>query len=333
MSAPWMRRRAVLGATLLAGMGRAGPSRARGLKPLRLTLAWYAQAPVGGFYQALARGLYRDAGLDVTISNGGPQVNAVQLLMAGQCDLITGYDFQTLHGVAAGMPLVTVGASFQHDLQGMILHEPARSLADLKGRRVLIASSSRQTFWPWLSRRYALSAAQAAPYTFNLQPFLVSPDVAVQGYACSEMFDIRQAGVAARFFAFSDEGYPPYGTTIVTTRALAGGDPASVTGFVRASMMGWREYLHGDPAPGNALIRRASAREDAARLAYGIATMRAASVLTGRQDGLRALGSMTEARWRATYEFMVGNGLIAPGVDWRAAFETRFADAAQVVPA
>lgn len=39
--------------------------------------SWYAQAEHGGFYQALAAGLYKKHGLDVTIKMGGPQVNGM----------------------------------------------------------------------------------------------------------------------------------------------------------------------------------------------------------------------------------------------------------------
>ena len=46
--------------------------------------SWYAQAEHGGFYQAKATGLYDQAGLDVTIKMGGPQVNGMQLLLAGE---------------------------------------------------------------------------------------------------------------------------------------------------------------------------------------------------------------------------------------------------------
>ena len=41
---------------------------------------WFAQAEHGGFYQALARGIYKKYGLDVELKMGGPQVNGLQLL-------------------------------------------------------------------------------------------------------------------------------------------------------------------------------------------------------------------------------------------------------------
>ena len=63
--------------------------------------SWYAQAEHGGFYQAKATGLYEKAGLDVTIKMGGPQVNGMQLLLAGETDVMMGYDFQVLKSAGA----------------------------------------------------------------------------------------------------------------------------------------------------------------------------------------------------------------------------------------
>jgi NitT/TauT family transport system substrate-binding protein len=64
---------------------------------------WYAQAEHGGFYQALATGLYKKEGLDVTLKMGGPQVNGMQLLAAGQTDCFMGYDVQTMKGREHGV--------------------------------------------------------------------------------------------------------------------------------------------------------------------------------------------------------------------------------------
>src|SRR5919197_1380998 len=93
--------------------------------------SWYAQAEHGGFYQAKATGIYEKAGLDVTVRMGGPQVNAMQLLLAGEVDVIMGYDIQALKGVEQGLPVVTIGTSFQYDLQGMLTHDDIKTLADL----------------------------------------------------------------------------------------------------------------------------------------------------------------------------------------------------------
>jgi len=85
--------------------------------PTRLVFGtnWYPEAEHGGFYQAVAEGLYRKQGLEVTIRPGGPQVNGLQLLLAGQIDLFMGYDTQSIKVLEQDLPVVTVAATFQKD--------------------------------------------------------------------------------------------------------------------------------------------------------------------------------------------------------------------------
>ena len=76
---------------------------AHGAEKFTYLTNWYAEAEHGGFYQAQATGLYKQAGLDVTIKMGGPQVNMLQLMMAGQADCIMGFDVQTIQAWQQGI--------------------------------------------------------------------------------------------------------------------------------------------------------------------------------------------------------------------------------------
>ena len=217
--------------------------------------SWYAQAEHGGFYQAKATGLYDKEGLDVTIKMGGPQVNGMQLLLGGEADIMMGYDFQVLSGLAKGLPVITIATSFQKDLQGMMTHDNVKDLGDLKDKTILIATSGRTTWWPWLKHRFGYTDAQTQPYTFNLQPFFANNNVAQQAYPSSEPFQAMQNHVPVKYFLFADYGYPPYGTTMVTTTKFVAEHPDAARRFVKASLEGWKSYLKGDPAPGNQLIQ------------------------------------------------------------------------------
>ena len=157
-------------------------------------------------------GIYKKHGLDVTVKSGGPQVNGIQLLLAGQADFIMGYDFAVLQGVERGLPLVTVAAPFQFDLQGMMTHEDVKSLGGLKDKTILVASTGTTYWWPWLKAKYGYTDAQMRPYTFNLQPFFADPNIAQQAFPSSEPFQAPRRRVKANFFLFADDGYPPYGT-------------------------------------------------------------------------------------------------------------------------
>ena len=82
---------------------------------------WKAQAAHGGFYQALADGTYKKFGLDVTIQQGGPQVNNRPLLPAGRIDfLMTGNLLHSFDNVKNKIPTVAVAAIFQKDPQALI---------------------------------------------------------------------------------------------------------------------------------------------------------------------------------------------------------------------
>jgi NitT/TauT family transport system substrate-binding protein len=285
--------------------------------------SWYAQAEHGGFYQAKATGLYEKAGIDATIRMGGPQVNAMQLLLAGEVDVIMGYDIQALKAVEQGLPVVTVGTSFQYDLQGMMTHGDVATLGGLKDKTILIATSGRTTWWPWLKKKYGYTEEQTKAYTFNLQPFFADTNTAQQGYPSSEPFQAALKRVPHKFFLFAADGYPPYGTTMVTTRKFLEANPDVVRRFVRTSMEGWKDYI-SNPGPANVLIKEANPKMPDEQIAFGIQKMKELKVLDGGDAATQGLGVMTEERWKKTYEYMVDSGLLKADTDWKKAFTTDF---------
>jgi len=293
--------------------------------------SWYAQAEHGGFYQALAKGLYKKHGLDVTIKMGGPQVNGMQLMMAGQADMHMGYDFQVLKSLEQGLTPVTVATSFQHDLQGLLAHEDVKSLGDLKGKTILVATAGRSSWWPWMRQKYGYAEEQVRPYTFNLQPFLADRNLAQQAYMSSEPFQAEKAGVKARFFLFARDGFPPYGTTIVATQKLVKEKPDVVQRFVRASMEGWKGYME-DPAAANELIKKDNPNMKDDQLAYAVAKLKEQNLVGGGDAAKMGIGVMTDERWKKTHEYMVSAGLLPASVDVRQAYTTQFVKDLKVMP-
>jgi NitT/TauT family transport system substrate-binding protein len=308
---------ATLALPLLAGAASAADK-------VTFLTSWYAQAEHGGFYQAKAAGLYEQAGLDVTIKMGGPQVNGLQLLLAGEADVMMGYDFQVLTSIAKGLPIITIATSFQKDLQGMMTHAEVKGLDDLADKTILVATPGRSSWWPWLRRKYGYSDAQTQAYTFNLQPFFADKKVVQQSYPSSEPFQAMQKGIPANFFLFADHGYPPYGTTMVTTTKLVAERPDVARRFVRASIEGWKSYLKGDPAPANGLIKADNPKMGDEQIAFGIKRLNELEVADGGDARTMGIGIITPARWQASYELMVQEGLLPKETDWTKGFTTQF---------
>lgn len=292
---------------------------------------WYAQAEHGGFYQAQAEGIYKRNGLDADIRMGGPQVNVMQLLLAGKADAVMGYDLQTVAAVEQGLPVVTIGTVFQKDPAALIAHPDVKKFEDLKTRTLLIGQASETTFWPWIKAKYGFTDAQKRPYGFSVQQFLADRSIAQQGYATSEPYSIEKGGVKPVVFLLADLGYPPYAQTIVTTRAVLEKRRDALTRFLKATAEGWKSYL-ANPAPGNALIRKSNPEMEDALLAFGVDRMKQFGLVTGADAAKQGILSMTDARWKATFEFMVSAGLAKSDTDYRKAYTLDLVNAVKVVP-
>ena len=318
-----LRRRAAFAAPLLllpAARGAAAAER------VIFGLDWKAEAEYGGFYQAVATGIYAAHGIEVTIAEGGPQLNHVQLLLAGrqQFDLAGG---RAVEFARLDLPFVAVAALFQKDESVLIAHPGTgvHGFADLKGRPIEVAADVRAGWWRFLAHKYGYSNAQVRPYTFNLAPFLADRMMVQEGYLGSEPFLIREeAHFDPVVLPIADAGYLGYGNVIATSRRLIAENPGVVQRFVDASILGWRSYLHEDPAPADALIRRANPDMPQALIDYGRAVMiRHGIVESG--DALRlGIGAMTDARWAAYYRTMAAVGVYPTGIDVKRGYTLRF---------
>jgi len=292
---------------------------------------WYAEAEHGGFYQAVAEGIYARNGLAVEVRMGGPQINVLQLLLAGQADLVMGYDLQTIKAIEQGLPVTTVAATFQKDPAVLIAHPGVAALPDLKNHTLLIGQASETTFWPWLKGKYGFTDAQKRPYAFSVQQFLVDQNVAQQGYLTSEPYTIEKASIRPVVFLLADSGYPPYAETVVVTTKTLKDKPDMIARFVRASAEGWKSYLK-DPTAGNALIKKANPEMTEELMAYGVTKMKEYGLVTGGDARTLGILTMTDSRWKQTFDFMVGAGLTKSDVDYRKAYTLQFVKEIKVLP-
>ena len=320
----------VFAASLLA-LGAVGSAQAQ--EQFTYMTNWYAQAEHGGFYQAVATGIYKKLGLDVTIKMGGPQVNIMQIMAAGQTECVMGSsDLQMMQIRESGVPVVTVAAIFQKDPQVLIAHEDVKSFEQMKGKTILIAQSANRGYWPWVKAKFGLTDEQTRPYTFNIQPFVADKNVVQQGYLTSEPYAIQKAGVKANTLMFSDYGYPAYATTISCMDKTVKERAKAVAAFVRGSAEGWKSYL-ADPAPGNALIKKDNPNMTDDQLAYSVAKLKETGMVLGGDAARLGVGVMTEARLKASLDFLASAKLLDPSkVDLASAFPTTFVKDLKVLP-
>ena len=187
-----------------------------------LMISWRPQADYGGYYQAQATGIYAKHNLEVDIRSGGPQIDGAALLVAGRVDFLLASSMAGLYYVQEKLPFMVTAAIFQKDPQILMVHPTSgyNSLADLKGKPIIIGASSRTSFWPFLKAKFGYTDEQIRPFTFNYAPFLADKTAAQQGYINADVNAIRKAGLDPKTFLLWDAGYENYTNTINTSRKL-----------------------------------------------------------------------------------------------------------------
>ena len=318
--------RRVFAAGLLA-LGAVGSAHAQ--EQFTYMTNWYAQAEHGGFYQAVATGIYKKLGLDVSIKMGGPQVNIMQIMAAGQTECVMGSsDLQMMQIRESGVPVVTVAAIFQKDPQVLISHPGVGNdtLADLKGKPILVGAGGRSSYWPFLRAKFGFTDEQVRPYTFNMAPFLADTKLSQQGFLSSEPYAIMKAGVNPVVHLIADAGFENYQTTINISRKMADEKKDLVQRFVSASLEGWAEYMKGGAATAaaNALIKKDNPDMDDDKMAYALKVMNEKGIVRSGDALKLGVGAMTDARWKSFYETMAGAGVLPPGLDARKAYSLEF---------
>ena len=289
-----------LAALVLVGCSKESPAPAPSsggapaLTKVRLKMDWYPQAEHGGFYQALAKGYYKEAGLDVDILPGGPGPLVPQIVLGGDADIGVVESDALIQNVAIGLPFVLVGTYMQHDPQSILVHDdsPVKSLADLDGHTVMAAPGV-----DWISYIQAKYKIQfkLIPLNFGLAQFMADKGFIQQCFITNEPYYVAKNGGKARALLIADSGFNPY-RALFTTQRYARENPAVLKAFVAASIRGWQDYMTQDPGPADALILARNKEMTQEFLTYSREAMRKYALILGKPELGERTGMMTAKR-------------------------------------
>jgi NitT/TauT family transport system substrate-binding protein len=279
---------------------------------------WKAQAAHGGFYQAVADGTYKKYGLDVTIQQGGPQVNNRPLLPAGRIDfLMTGNLLHSFDNVKNGVPTVVVAAMFQKDPQALIAH-PGQGYEKFDALKnaplALIAKDGQFSWWQWLKVTHGFKDEVLKPYNYNLGPFLANPKAIQQGYSVAEPIYVENQGkFKPVVHLLADHGFSTYSTLIEARADTVKAKPELVQRFVDASALGWVNYLYGDRKGAAALMMKDNPEMTVAEMEASVALMKQQGIVDSGEALQGGIGAMNQARIQDFYAQMVKAGLYKTG--------------------
>jgi NitT/TauT family transport system substrate-binding protein len=306
----------------------AGPALA--LDEISFGTNWLAEAEHGGFYQALADGTYEKYGLKVTIEQGGPQKDNRAPLLAGKIQFfMSGNMLVPLQAPSQGVPVLEVAAIFQKDPQVLLTHPEAdvSTFADLaKLPTLFMGTEGFASYFQWMKQAFpGFKDEQYKPYNFDPQVFIVDKDSAMQGYITSEPFAVQKAaGFTPKEFLLADNGFVTPSTMIETLADYAEKNPDIVQRFVDASIIGWYNYLYGDPSKGNALIKEANPEMSDDYIAYSIAKMKSTGLVDSGVAAEKGIGCFNDDNQKTFYEEMLKAKVVPEGIDLSKIYTNQF---------
>ncbi len=285
-------------ALLLTACGRSGPEAGREpaveMVRVRLQLDWLPQIESGGYYQAAARGYYRAQGLEVEIMPGGPGLPVREIVGKGTADFGATDGNGVLVSVAAGSPLVIVGAEMQRNPQGLLFHRthPLRSFRDLDGRTVI---ASANMAWVEFLQRSLRVRFDLRPNNTDLTAFVADETLVRQCFVTQEPYRAERGGAQVDFLMLADAGYDPY-RVVFCRRDFAAQYPDTVRRFLVATIAGYDELLRGDPTPAFAAIALANPTMPREVMEHGLARMRELHLVDGRASEGERTGRIVRDR-------------------------------------
>ncbi len=290
------------------------------LTKVELALNWIPDSQHGGFYAAKVHGYFEEAGLDVTISPGGPNAPVIQKVAMNRAQFGVGNADQILMARQQEADVVAVLAGMQNSPRCIMVHADSPCLTLEKLRDVTLAVGPGKAYVKFLQTKLPLVNVNMVPYTGSIVSFLNDKSFAQQAYVFSEPHVAQSRGAATRCMMVSDLGFNPYSSCLFVNGGLLETDPDLVARMTTAVRRGWRTYLE-TPESANAEIRKANPEMDEASLSFGAKSMKK---LCAPTDKLDAIGQMDETRWSVMAEQLVELGFLDSAAGYDHAFTTRF---------
>jgi len=267
---------------------------AAALDQVSLQLKWKHQFQFAGYYAALEQGFYHNAGLDVTIREGGPDINVAETVASGKADFGV-CNVSVLREWTKGRRLVVLAAIFQHSPAVILVARRAdiRSVPELRGRSLMDAPGSDEIAAMLKNEGVDYDALPRVAHEGNPRDLLTGMADAMVAYSTNEPFVLEQLGAAYRTFSPDAHGIDFYGDNLCASEAEVKAHPDRVAAFRRASLKGWTYALSHKEATVELILKSYSAKKNREALMFEATRT---DILVGRGPGL--IGEQDAERWQ-----------------------------------
>ncbi|MEO8005186.1 MAG: ABC transporter substrate-binding protein [Betaproteobacteria bacterium] len=276
-------------------------------KPITLQLYWKHQFQFAGYYAAIERGFYRDAGFDVAVREPQEGIDPIDMVLSGGADYGVGASELALRR-GRGQPIVAIATILQHSPLVLITLGSGTSLQELVGKKVMMMPHETELIAYLQFEGLPLDRLEVVPHTYDVKDLLSHKVDAMSGYSTDEIYRLKQSGKSYSVFSPRSSGIDFYGDTLFTTNKRSAAHPDEVAAFRDASLRGWQYAMDHPGEVADLIIARYSQRKNRDELLFEAEEMRRLM-----QPQLIEIGHMNPGRWQHIAEIYAQRGMLPTG--------------------
>ena len=302
------------------------------LTEVTMVLPWVIQGESAGHFVAVDQGYYEDAGLDVTIIPGGPDVNSRLLLSSGAAEFAVSSTPGIILARNAGVPLVGLWVQNQEGGSGLVCKTETGvdSWDDLEGKKVgiWVGLGEPELYYAVESAGVSKDDVSWLPQKFSMVEFFEDKFDCASVTVWNELHVVTDEGLVMgedfNFLKASDLGIFLSGDSGFTTERMIEENPEIVQAFTDASLRGWKHTLDFPQDAVDATMKWAPDLERQKQVFQVEEVNRL--MINGAAEGTGKIGTIEIGAFEANQDALLQAGVLDAPIDLSAAFTTEFFD-------
>lgn len=221
------------------------PLPARAQTAVAMQLSWLHSVQFAGSYIAQDRGWWREAGLDVSLLQGGPNAPVEPPVVAGTALVgISAADY-TAAAVNQGAPFRIIGVAMQKNpfVIASLPANPVNTPADLVGKRIGMAVANTPVLQALCSLNDVdFEAIQIVPTQYSAQPLVSDQVDCLLCWETDLPVAMEVQGIACQTMLMADHGYALHSQTYIATTDSLTNRRDDLVRLMAGEVRGWQAY-------------------------------------------------------------------------------------------
>lgn len=286
-------------------------------------MKWFYAGTMTGWFAGLEEGIYAEENIDLRITPGGPDNNAVKLVASGTDAFgVAGAD-EVLMAREKGIPVIAIGVLFKDSPLGFVSKKKSNITSPQmwNGKTIEVSyGSNAEIQYLAIKKKFNITNVKEVPYTYNLVPFIDGAvDVSV-AYLMDQVITLESKGVELNIQSCKEYGINPYGDVIITSEKMIAEHPELVERFVRATIKSMKWAINNQQQAIAHLLKNAPELNFENELKVWKATI----PFLLSKDGIEKLCVMQPDRWTDTKKISAEFNVVTFDCDETKAYTNQF---------